>query len=157
MKGTLAVRTLRSWAMPLLAIPCAAVAGCGASSSPPPAPSAILEHAGGGLPARIVLSPLGAQRIGLRTATALAAPAATGTSGTQSVIPFSAIVYDPSGATFAFVALQVPRTFTEMRIKVARVDGSVAYLRSGPRPGAKVVSVGAEELYGVQSGVLAQT
>jgi hypothetical protein len=40
---------------------------------------------------------------------------------------------------------------------VARIDGDSVYLLKGPRPGARVVSVGAEELLGVETGVLAQT
>jgi hypothetical protein len=42
-------------------------------------------------------------------------------------------------------------------VTVDHIAGSSAYLVKGPKPGARVVSVGAEELFGVQSGVLAQT
>jgi hypothetical protein len=44
-----------------------------------------------------------------------------------------------------------------MPVTVAHIDGGTAYLQKGPSPGAQVVSTGAEELYGVQTGVLGQT
>ena len=50
--------------------------------------------------------------------------------------------------------------FLPLMISSTTVDyiaGSSAYLRRGPHAGSDVVSSGAEELYGVQTGVLAQT
>jgi hypothetical protein len=72
------------------------------------------------------------------------------------IVPTSAIIYDPSGRTYAFVALG-RLTFTEIPVIVNRITGNSAYLRRGPRAGARVVSTGAEELFGVQTGVLGQT
>lgn len=71
-------------------------------------------------------------------------------------IPFSAMIYAPSGRTYAFVAL-ARRTFREEPIEVDHIGGDSAYLRKGPHAGSRVVSIGAEELYGVQTGVLGQT
>ena len=71
-------------------------------------------------------------------------------------VPYSAVIYDPSGKTYTFVAIG-HLTFVEMPITVDHVDGSTAYLLRGPRAGSQVVSTGAEELYGVQTGVLGQT
>jgi multidrug efflux pump subunit AcrA (membrane-fusion protein) len=93
---------------------------------------------------------LGAQRIGLDTSRA------GKTHGPGSTIPQAAIIYDPSGRTYAFVA-SGRLTYREVRVRIDRIDGSVAYLLSGPHPGTRVVSTGAEELYGVQTGVLGQT
>jgi multidrug efflux pump subunit AcrA (membrane-fusion protein) len=97
-----------------------------------------------------VLTPQGAQRIGLETARVakVAGPAVT--------IPLGAIIYDPSGRTYAFVA-SGRLTYREVPVSVDRIDGNLAYLRKGPHAGARVVSTGAEELYGVQTGVLGQT
>ena len=72
------------------------------------------------------------------------------------IIPYSAVIYDPSGKTYAFTNT-APLTFVEVPITVDHISGNSAYLTTGPKAGAKVVSVGAEELYGVQTGVLAQT
>ncbi len=129
----------------------AALGGCGGASHPAPSPPAAqLEHSQGSATGKIVLTPLGAQRIGLQTARAGKA------NGPGSTIPVGAIIYDPSGKTYAFVAAG-RLTYVEMPVTVDRIDGGTVYLRNGPHPGARVVSIGAEELYGVQTGVLGQT
>jgi hypothetical protein len=133
------------------------VAACGSSHTARVAPAARLVTAPGGSGSEIVLSAVGAQRIGLATAPARHAKAtAAGRFAAQVIVPASAIIYDPSGRTYAFVALG-RLTFTEIPVIVNRISGNSAYLRSGPRAGARVVSTGAEELFGVQTGVLGQT
>ena len=74
----------------------------------------------------------------------------------SSIIPYSAVIYDPSGKTYAFTNT-APLTYIEVPITVDQISGNSVYLQGGPKAGQKVVSVGAEELYGVQTGVLAQT
>jgi hypothetical protein len=125
------------------------LAGCGGSSSHSIPLSGRLEHVPGSSVGKIVLTQLGAQRIGLQTAAARGA-------GPSVVIPYPAIVYDPSGQTYAFMNV-APLTYVEVPITVDHISGDTAYLLKGPAPGSNVVSVGAEELYGVQTGVLAQT
>ncbi len=128
------------------------IAGCGASSEPTVPASSHVVHVPGTSETRIVLSSVGAQRIGLRTARV---ESSRGKAGSIA-IPYSAVIYDPNGRTFAFTALS-PLTYTENAITIDHISGNTAYLRRGPRVGAQVVTAGAEELYGVQSGVLAQT
>ncbi len=155
----------------------AALAGCGSSSTPSIPASGRLVGASGTSPGQIVLSQLGAQRIGLRTAkaSAVGAPAAVtkttvvaGVKHTTTVhpappagsptviVPYSALIYDPSGHTYVFTNTG-PLTYVEIPIIVDQITGNSAYLVKGPKPGAAVVTVGAEELFGVQTGVLAQT
>ncbi|MBV9311921.1 MAG: hypothetical protein JOZ73_13910 [Solirubrobacterales bacterium] len=124
-------------------------AGCGGSTSAPVTPSSHVQRVPGSASGNIVLSAQGAQRIGIQTASARG-------GGGAVAIPFSAIVYDSSGKTYAFTN-PAPLTYSEVPVDVSRIDGNTAYLNSGPRAGARVVTVGAEELYGVQTGVLAQT
>ncbi len=131
-----------------------AIAGCGSSHDAPITPSSKLVPAAGRSPQRIVLTADGAQRIGLRTAAAR--PSGSGSGRSAVIIPPAAIVYDPSGRTYAFVS-PAPLTFVEVPVVIDHIDGDSAYLLSGPRTGAKVVTVGAEELFGVQTGVLAQS
>jgi hypothetical protein len=122
-----------------------AFAGCGGSEGGKiTSPSRIDTRNG-----NIVLTELGAQQIGLQTAVARQ-------RGPQVVIPFSAVVYDPNGRTYAFTN-PARLTFKEVRVKISRINGNAVYLRMGPAAGARVVTVGAEELFGVQTGVLAQT
>jgi hypothetical protein len=121
----------------------AALAGCGGSAQTKIAPVDRIVHG------QILMSPTGAQRIGIETSPVKV-------SRSAALIPLSAVVYDPSGAAFAFTS-PAPLTFKEVPITVDRITGSSVYLRNGPAPGTRVVTVGAEELYGVQTGVQAQT
>jgi hypothetical protein len=152
------------------------LAGCGSAGTPSSIPaSGRLVGASATSPGRVVLSALGAQRIGIRAVAARAVPTppttvksnvAAGLKHTIKIpgakpsaavtIPYSAVIYDSSGATYAFTNT-APLTYVEVPITVQQVSGNLAYLSAGPKPGAHVVSVGAEELYGVQTGVLAQT
>ena len=140
-----------------------AAAGCGGSTHVRVQAAARLIHTPGSSSSKIVLSAVGAQRIGLVTATArrVSAPKpAKGkkapSAGPSVIIPASAVIYDPSGKTYAFVVVG-HLTYQEVPVQVDNMTATSAYLRSGPRAGASVVSRGAEELYGVQTGVLAQT
>ena len=73
------------------------------------------------------------------------------------LVPYSAIVYDPSGQTYAFVN-RAPLTYVEVPVTMDHIAGSSAYPEPGaPRRARASCPSGAEELYGVQSGVLAQT
>jgi hypothetical protein len=127
----------------------AALAGCGSSTSSKPPAAGLLVNQTATSPGQIILTQLGATRIGVQTAPARA-------SRTAVTIPYSAVVYDPSGKTFAFTNPR-PLTYVEVPISIDRIAGNTVYLSRGPKAGAQVVTVGAEELYGVQAGVLAQT
>jgi Flp pilus assembly protein CpaB len=126
------------------------LAGCASSSSTAPqGPTARMERLGSGKVESVVLTPLGAARIGVQTAVATASPAGT-------AVPYSALLYEPNGATAVYVntgALDYTRYF----VTVAAINGNQVYLSSGLQPGEKVVSVGAEELLGVQNGVGVET
>lgn len=139
------------------------LAACGSSTHAQVTPAARLIHTPGSPVSKIVLSALGAQRIGLTTATARPVSAPKHAKGKKApaggprvIIPASAVIYDPSGKTYAFVSVG-HLTYQEVQIVVDNMTATSAYLGSGPRAGATVVSRGAEELYGVQAGVLAQT
>jgi predicted small lipoprotein YifL len=140
-------------AVALMVVIGAALAGCGSSGEPLIPPSSKLVPVRGNPAGKIVLTAQGAQHLGLETASVrgVAAPAAA-----KTVIPFVSVVYAPSGQTYAFTS-QGPLTFTEVPIKIDRISGDAVYLLKGPQAGSKVVTVGAEELFGVQTGVLDQT
>ena len=99
----------------------------------------------------VVLTPLGAQRIALRTERATAAP------GGQVAVPYDALVYEPAGEPAVYVATGA-LTYTRYLVPVTVIAGQTVYLRPGSLPaGATVVTQGAEELLGVQSGVGEET
>lgn len=148
----------------------APLAGCGGSKVPPARPAAKLEQVPGSSSSRIVLTALGAQRLGLQTVRARAVPVPrpaprrrhgrarrpTPVPRPRVIVPYSAIIYAASGKTYVF-AQTARLTYVEVPVVVDYVLGSTAYLFGGPNPGTEVVSVGAEELWGVQTGVLSQT
>ena len=75
-----------------------------------------------------------------------------GRRGTYKLIPYSAVVYDNDGSTWAFVNT-APRTFLRQRIIVGAIQGNTAVLAAGPAPSAAVVTVGAPELLGTEYNI----
>jgi multidrug efflux pump subunit AcrA (membrane-fusion protein) len=134
------------------AIVAAGVAGCAPSSSSDqaPPPTASLRITPGSSVPSVVLTQLGAQRIGVRTT-----PVQAGAGG-MAVFPYSALLYEPDGKTVVYVPTG---TLTYLRhfVTVAAIDGNVVVVKSGVAPGQDVVVTGAEELLGVQNGVGEET
>jgi hypothetical protein len=128
----------------------ATAAGCsssGSEASQPP--TAQVERTGHGM--SVVLTPLGAQRIALRTGRATAAP------GGQVAVPYDALVYEPTGEPAVYVATGT-LTYTRYLVPVTVIAGQTVYLKPGILPAnATVVTQGAEELLGVQNGVGEET
>jgi hypothetical protein len=104
---------------------------------------------GSALP-KVVLSAQAARRIGIETGQVRTA--ATRAVHDPAVIPYAAIVYDAEGHAFAYTNPQ-PLTFVRAPVHVVRSVGPVAVVTGGPRPGTRVVTVGAQELLGVEYGV----
>ena len=94
---------------------------------------------------RITLTAQAAERLDIQTA-------AVATSGGGKVIPYSAVLYSPTGETWAYVSTE-PTTFLRHAIVVDRINGNKAFLSKGPAAGAKVATVGVAELYGAESGL----
>jgi hypothetical protein len=96
---------------------------------------------------RLTLSTKAADRLGITTAAV-----ADGPSGSRMVVPYSAVVYDKTGATWAYTN---PEGLVYLRaaITVERIAEDVAILTSGPAVGTAVVTTGAAELWGVETGV----
>jgi hypothetical protein len=96
---------------------------------------------------RLTLSTKAADRLGIATAAV-----AEGSSGSRTVVPYSAIVYDKTGATWAYTN---PEGLVYLRaaITVERIAEDLAILTSGPPVGTAVVTIGAAELWGVETGV----
>ena len=93
----------------------------------------------------VSLTDVAENRIDLKTA-AIAQAA----DGMQ--IPYSALLYDPEGKTWAFVKIG-DHTFQRQAVTVDHITGDAAFLSAGPKVGTEVVTIGAAELYGVEEGV----
>jgi len=132
-----------------------AVSGCGKASefdseaASDAGPSRLVQVKGSDLP-EVVLSAQAARRIGIELSRVRTA--ATHAVHEPAVIPYAAIVYDAEGHAFAYTTPR-PNTFVRTPIRVVRSVGPVAIVTGGPRPGTRVVTVGAQELLGVEYGV----
>jgi RND family efflux transporter MFP subunit len=83
------------------------------------------------------------QRVGMRTPTRAAAD--------SLVVPASAILLDIHGGQWVYERA-AENLFTRRRIQVTRIADGNAILASGPPVGARVVTEGANELFGVEFG-----
>jgi hypothetical protein len=110
---------------------------------------AYVEPIEGSSLSRIVVSEQAAKRIGLAT-TSVTDDTANGVS--RKVIPYSAVIYSPNGETWAYTSPE-PRVFVREAIGIERIEGDKAILTEGPAAGTEVVTVGAAELLGAESGL----
>jgi hypothetical protein len=131
-----------------------AIAGCGKAAAfdneaaSDQGPSRLEPVKGSDLP-RVILTAQAARRIGI-TMSRVRATAAR--EHEPAVIPYAAIVYDAEGHAFTYTSPR-PLTFVRTPIRVARAVGPFALLSKGPPTGTAVVTVGAQELLGVEYGV----
>ena len=143
-------RISRSAAL-LIIVAMAALAGCSRSPAAPAPPSPPAHVAVGHHGAvSVVLTALGAQQVGIRTAVAVRVG-----RGRQAMVPYSALLYQPDGSSVIYTVTG-PLTYTLVPVAVASIQGNDVYL-TGLAPGTAVVTVGGEELLGVQDGVGVQT
>ena len=94
---------------------------------------------------RVVLTPEGASRVDLRTGE-------VGRSGGRASVPYAALLYDEEGATFVYTQTK-PLSYLRVPVKVERIENGRVLLNAGPPVGAKVVTVGTAEVYGVEQEV----
>ena len=122
-----------------------ALAGCGGHSEDDATHSpAQVEQVKGTKLNRITLNPEAAERLDIQTTAARR-------KGTRTVIPYAAVLYDPDGKTWTYTS---PKrlVFVRKDISVDRIDGQSAVLSAGPAAGTSGVTVGADELWGVEYG-----
>jgi hypothetical protein len=119
------------------------LAGCG-SATPAEVPPAKVTPITGSPVQRLQLTGQAIHRLGIVVQPVRAAPAAKG-----EVIPYSAVVYDTDGSTWAY-ANTAARTYVRQPITIAAIQGNIAVLSAGPPVGTEVVTVGAAELLGTE-------
>lgn len=129
----------------------AVVVACGQPTSvtTPKLEAVVVEKIEGSDLQRLSLSARAAERLGVQTTPVGASP--TGGTGGRAV-PYSAIIYDADGATWTYTS---PETLVFLRheVVVDHISDDTAILTSGPEIGTLVVTVGAAELWGVETGV----
>ena len=124
------------------------LSACGGSAQgadTAPAQVASVDTPADGGPGVVTLAKAAEQRLGIETTAVAAGPAGL-------VIPYSAVVYEPDGSSWAYVETE-PLTYQRAPITIAGIAGGQVTLSSGPPPGSAVVSQGAAELVGVETGI----
>lgn len=96
---------------------------------------------------KITLTEEAADRLGLETADVTTQQV---DGADRLVIPYAALLYDPSGQAWVYVNV-APLVFTREQITVDSIDGDQVILSKGPDAGSKVVTLGATELFGSES------
>jgi len=126
----------------------AILAGC-AAATPAETPPALIKPVAGSQIPQLQLTERAVQRLGIVTQ-----PVRPTTAGqpAREVIPYSAVVYDHDGSTWAYVNTAA-RTYERKPITVTDIEGEAALLSAGPPAGSAVVTVGAAELLGTEYNI----
>jgi len=122
--------------------------GCQVSAQGADAPlekvASVTTQPNGG-PANLTLSEHAQQRLGIQTARVTKGP--DGLS-----VPYAAVVYDAEGASWVF-ARTGRLSYHRAEVSLGHKTGDDVALTSGPPAGTEVVTVGAAELVGVETGI----
>jgi hypothetical protein len=94
---------------------------------------------------RLTMTRRAAERLDLHLARTVAA-------GGQTIVLAGAVLFEPDGETFVYISSQ-PLAFVHQTVEVDHFQGDIAVLSSGLRPGTNVVTLGAAELYGAETGL----
>ena len=124
------------------------LAGCGGSAQgagDEPAEVASVATPQDGGPAVVTLVEAAAERLDVRTT-----PVAAGPAGL--VVPYAAVVYQPDGSSWVYVQTE-ELTYQRAPITITGISGDQVTVSSGPQAGTLVVSQGAAELVGVETGI----
>lgn len=108
-----------------------------------------LETVGGTDKLRVIMTAEAAERLGIQTAAVRDAPKR---DSAETLISHAALFYGPTGETWTYTNPE-PLTFERAPVEVARIKGNSVFLSDGPPSGTEVVTRGAAELFGVETGV----
>jgi hypothetical protein len=98
---------------------------------------------------RVVLTEKAAERLAIKTSTVREEQV----NGAQrKVVPYAAVIYGLKGETWTYTNPQ-PLTFVRQPITVDYIEGDKVVLLDGPDVGTAVVTAGAPELYGTDTGI----
>ncbi len=126
----------------------AACGGSSASTAPKEAPAKVEKNEATGIN-KLTLTEKAAQRLDIKTALV----ADQQVRGQQrKTVPYSAVIYDLQGKTWTYTS-PAALTYVRQAIGVDFIEGGLAVLTEGPAAGTSVVTVGAAELYGLDTGI----
>jgi hypothetical protein len=141
------------WAVALLITAALAASGCAKAShdeaaSPEPAR---VEKIQGSDVNRLVLTAKAVERLGIATAAVGDVPPPKG-GARRTVVNFSALIYEADGSAAVYTNPE-PLVYVRAPVVVDTIERDQAFLANGPPPGTAVVTVGAPELFGIDSGI----
>ena len=99
---------------------------------------------------RVVVTATAAKALGIRTGLVRTYHESDG--GNSLEVPYAAVFYDPEGRSYTYTS-PAPLTYVRKRVVIDDVHDRKAFLTKGPPVGTTVVTVGADELLGVEEGV----
>jgi len=76
----------------------------------------------------------------------------SGDGAPRKVVPYAAVLYGVNGETWVYTNPE-PLVFLRSPITIDYIDGDLAVLSEGPAVGTAVVTLGAAELFGTETGV----
>jgi hypothetical protein len=132
----------------LTGLPLTACSGHDAPKAKAEQPAEVAKIEGSEI-SRVTLTEDAMRRIDLKT-TAVREQQLDG--ATRRAVPYSSLIYDPSGRTWVYTSPQ-RRIFVRQQVDVDRIEGDWVLLNDGPAPGTEVASLGVAQLYGAETGV----
>ena len=142
------------WLIGLLAVGALALLACSDTSTPKTkvAPAKV-ETVQGSKLGKVTLVEAAVKRLDLKTAPVREeAVGLRGEPGPRKMVPYSAIIYDLTGSAWVYTNPE-PLAYLRAPVTIDYIDGNTAVLFAGPSTGTLIVSVGAAELYGAETGV----
>jgi hypothetical protein len=137
-------RLLRLAAVCLVLVTAAfALSACGTHAVEEGAKEATVEPIEGTHTNLVTLKKEASATLGIKTT-------AIRTEGGREVLPDAALVYAPDGHTFTYSSPK-PNQYVRAEVRVDRIDGRKVILKKGPPAGTNVVTVGSQELFGIEN------
>jgi hypothetical protein len=135
----------------LLVVICLTLVACGGSNeaAAKEAPAKV-EAIEGSEYKLITLTERAAERLGIASE-AVREEAVDG--ATKKVVPYASVIYGVHGETWAYMRNSDSLSFVRVPLTVERIEGDLAIPTEGPELGTEVITVGAAELYGADTGV----
>lgn len=142
----------RSLVIIILLIVAVQVVACGAEENPEKIEPARVEKMAGSEFNLVTLTEKAAERLDIQTEPVREEEM---DGEMKAIVPYSAVIYGLRGETWAYIRNPGAESLSFVRhpITVAYIEGGQAILDDGPAVGTHVVTVGAQMLYGTDTGV----
>lgn len=107
-----------------------------------------VEHIDGSEISKVTLTEHAMKRLDVRTG-AVTEEKSPRTEAAQKAVPYSSLIYDPTGKTWIYTSPEA-RVFVREQIEVDYIQGDLVYLANGPEVGTTIATMAVAELYGTE-------